>query len=100
MLVRPVVGRDGLSIASRRVAMDLRPSPDPSSAWGEVVISPTTKVRERRDRVGLSQEALARECGVSRQTIVNVEQGKCQPRVLLALDISAALGSTVEALWP
>jgi len=42
--------------------------------------------------MGLSQEALARQVGVSRQTIVNVERGLNEPKVLLALAIAAALG--------
>lgn len=50
------------------------------------------KVREHRERMGLSQEALARELGVSRQTIVNIEKGLSEPRVLLAIAICAVLG--------
>jgi putative transcriptional regulator len=50
------------------------------------------KVRQYRERQGLSQEALARELGVSRQTIVNIEKGLSEPRVLLALAICAVLG--------
>jgi putative transcriptional regulator len=50
------------------------------------------KVKEYRERMGLSQEALARELGVSRQTIVNIEKGLSQPRVLLALAICTVLG--------
>jgi DNA-binding XRE family transcriptional regulator len=45
-----------------------------------------------RERAGLYQEALARELGVSRQTIVNIEKGLSEPRVLLALAICAVLG--------
>lgn len=51
-----------------------------------------SKVREYRERQGLSQEALARELGVSRQTIVNIEKGLSEPRVLLAIAICAVLG--------
>jgi putative transcriptional regulator len=51
-----------------------------------------SKVREYRERRGLSQEALAREVGVSRQTIVNIEKGMNEPRVLLAIAICAVLG--------
>ena len=49
-------------------------------------------VKERRLELGLSQEALAREVGVSRQTIVNIERGANEPRVFLALALAAALG--------
>lgn len=51
-----------------------------------------TKVKHYRESKGLSQEALARELGVSRQTIVNIEKGLSEPRVLLAIAICAVLG--------
>jgi putative transcriptional regulator len=51
-----------------------------------------TAVREYREKAGLSQEALARKVDVSRQTIVNIEQGRNEPRVFLAIAIAAALG--------
>ncbi|MDQ6857482.1 MAG: helix-turn-helix domain-containing protein [Chloroflexota bacterium] len=51
-----------------------------------------SRVREYREEAGLSQEALARMLGVSRQTIVNIERGLSEPRVLLAIGLAAALG--------
>ena len=59
----------------------------------------TTDVREHRERLGLSQERLARELGVSRQTIVNIERGINEPRVTLALALAAILGVAVEQLF-
>jgi putative transcriptional regulator len=56
-------------------------------------------VREHRQRLGLSQEALARQLGVSRQTVVNIERGLSEPRVLLAIAIAAALGVTIQELF-
>lgn len=56
-------------------------------------------VREHRLRRGLSQEALARELGVSRQTIVNIERGMNEPRVTLAIAIAAVLGVAVYELF-
>ena len=56
-------------------------------------------VREYRERQGLSQEALARRCNVSRQTIVNIERGDTQPRVLLAIAIGAVLGAAIHELF-
>ncbi|MCU1362427.1 MAG: Helix-turn-helix domain [Acidimicrobiaceae bacterium] len=47
----------------------------------------------------MSQEALAREVGVSRQTIVNVEKGLSEPKVLLAIAIGVALGVAAEELF-
>jgi putative transcriptional regulator len=56
-------------------------------------------VREYRVRAGLSQEALARQLGVSRQTVVNVERGDNEPRVLLALALAAILGAAINELF-
>jgi putative transcriptional regulator len=56
-------------------------------------------VREYRERAGLSQEALARRVDVSRQTIVNIERGANEPRVLLALALAAVLGAAVSELF-
>lgn len=66
-----------------------------------VAVTPTydVRVREARERVGLSQEALARQCGVSRQAIVNIERGESQPRVLLAMAIGAALGVAIAEIF-
>ena len=58
-----------------------------------------SNVKEHRERLGLSQEALARELGVSRQTIVNIERGLSEPRVLLAIAIAAALGVAIQELF-
>lgn len=56
-------------------------------------------LRRHRERAGLSQEALARQVGVSRQTVVNMEQGTNEPRVLLALRVAQAVGVDVGVLF-
>lgn len=58
-----------------------------------------SNVKEYRERAGLSQEALARELGVSRQTIVNIERGLSEPRVMLAIALGAALGVAIHELF-
>jgi putative transcriptional regulator len=58
-----------------------------------------SNVKEHREQKGLSQEALARELGVSRQTVVNIERGSSEPKVLLAIAIAAALGATIQELF-
>lgn len=60
------------------------------------VVSP---VRERRKERRLTQAELAEQVGVSRQTIIAVEQGDYAPSVYLALRIARALGRTVEELF-
>lgn len=58
-----------------------------------------SNVRQYREQAGLSQEALARQLDVSRQTIANIERGLSEPRVLLALAIAAALGVAIQELF-
>ncbi len=58
-----------------------------------------SNLRKYRERAGLSQEGLARELGVSRQTVVNIERGMSEPRVLLALAIAAVLSVAIADLF-
>jgi putative transcriptional regulator len=58
-----------------------------------------SSVKEYRLQAGLSQEALARQVNVSRQTIVNIERGASEPKVLLALAIAAVLSVAVNELF-
>ena len=56
-------------------------------------------IRERRKARGLSQEELARQCGVSRQTINAIENDKYDPTLSLAVRLAKALETTVDALF-
>ena len=58
-----------------------------------------SNVKEFRIRRGFSQEALARELGVSRQTVVNIERGASEPKVLLAIAMATVLGAAVHELF-
>jgi putative transcriptional regulator len=55
-----------------------------------MVVRCESNLEEHRERAGFTQEGLAQELGVSRQTIVNIERAINEPRVLLALAIAAA----------
>jgi putative transcriptional regulator len=57
------------------------------------------RIKERRKALGLSQQALAEQAGVSRQTIVSLESGDYAPSVYLSLTVARLLGATVEDLW-
>lgn len=59
----------------------------------------SSAVRERRKELRLTQAELAEHVGVSRQTIIAIEQGDYAPSVYLALRIGGALGKTVEELF-
>ena len=52
-----------------------------------------------RERLGLTQGELALKCGVRRETIVNLERGKYNPSLKLALKIRAVLQARVEDIF-
>jgi len=55
------------------------------------------RVRElRASGPGMTQQALAEAVGVSRQTIIAIEQGRYSPSLEVALKIAAAFGEPVE----
>ncbi|OIO28090.1 transcriptional regulator [Candidatus Micrarchaeota archaeon CG1_02_60_51] len=58
-----------------------------------------TKIKEFRAKKGLTQQALADEVGVRRETIVFLEAGKYNPSLKLAWDVSKALGAKMEELF-
>ena len=47
----------------------------------------------------MTQENLCKPCGVRRETIVHLENGRYNPSLKLALDIAKALDATVEELF-
>ena len=57
------------------------------------------RIRELRARYNLTQEELARQVGVRRETILFLEKGKYNPSLKLAYDISRALHSTIEEVF-
>ena len=46
-----------------------------------------------------SQETIASQVGVTRQTIISVEKGRFVPSTLLALRLAAVLGKRVEDIF-
>ena len=52
-----------------------------------------TRIKELRAKYNLTQEDLAKKVGVRRETIVFLEQGKYNPSLKLAYDISKVLKS-------
>lgn len=57
------------------------------------------RLREARARWRVTQEALARAVGVTRQTIIAIENGRYLPSLALALKIAAFFGLRVEDLF-
>lgn len=58
-----------------------------------------TRIRELRAKAGLTQEELAREVGVRRETIVFLEQGKYNPSLKLAYKVARVLGTPIEEVF-
>ena len=58
-----------------------------------------TRIKELRARDGLKQEELARLVGVRRETIGNLEAGRYNPSLRLAMDIAKVFGCTVEEIF-
>lgn len=48
---------------------------------------------------GWSQQALADELGVSRQTVISIEKGRFDPSLPLAFDIARTFGLTIEEVF-
>lgn len=57
------------------------------------------RVFETRQRIGLTQEALAEAVGVTRQTIIALERGNYVPSVLLALKIARYFKQPIEKIF-
>lgn len=56
-------------------------------------------IKELRLKLGLTQDDLARQAGVRRETIVFLEQGKYNPSLQLAHDVAVALKSSLEDVY-
>jgi len=63
------------------------------------VASLNNRLRGRRQAAGLSQQELAKRCGLTRQAINAIEAGHYVPNTLVALRLAHALGSRVEDLF-
>jgi putative transcriptional regulator len=58
------------------------------------------RIRELRVSVdGMTQEKLAQQCGVTRQTVIALEAGKYSPSLELAFRLAHALGRTLDEVF-
>lgn len=64
-----------------------------------LVIDMKNTIRERRKEKGISQEELAKKCGVARQTVNAIENNKYDPTLALAFSLARELGTTVDMLF-
>ncbi|WP_410495415.1 helix-turn-helix transcriptional regulator [Cellulosilyticum sp. ST5] len=58
-----------------------------------------THLKEYRARYSIKQEELASLVGVRRETIVNLENGRYNPSLKLAMDIAKVFDCMVEDLF-
>ena len=56
-------------------------------------------IRSLRKERGISQEELAKRCGVTRQTVNAIENNKYDPTLALAFHLAQELGTTVDQLF-
>ena len=59
----------------------------------------TNRIQELRKAAGYRQEDLARALGVTRQTIIAIENDKYDPSLVLAMKLARFLQTTVEELF-
>ena len=57
------------------------------------------KVKELREKLGLTQNELGEKVGVSRQAINAIETGKFDPSIWLAYDLASFFDSNIEAIF-
>ena len=57
------------------------------------------KMKSARAALDMSQDALAKKIGVTRQTINSVENGDYTPTINLCISICRALGKTLDELF-
>ncbi len=59
----------------------------------------SNQVYQLRNKIGVTQEELAKEVGVTRQTIIAIEKGNYTPSVLLAFKIAKFFKKSVEEVF-
>ena len=57
------------------------------------------RIREIRKGLGISQEELAKKCGVSRQTVNAIENNKYDPTLSLAFRLAMELQIRVDEIF-
>ncbi|MEM3078120.1 MAG: helix-turn-helix transcriptional regulator [Nitrososphaerales archaeon] len=58
-----------------------------------------TRIKELREKHGLTQEDLAWKVGVTRQTILFLEKGKYNPSLRLAYKISRVFNAKIDDVF-
>lgn len=48
-------------------------------------------IRKRREELGISQGELAKKCGIAQSTLCDIEQGRSNPSISVAVKLANAL---------
>lgn len=59
----------------------------------------TNRIRHLRDTHGITQAELGRRLGVSRQTVIAIEQGRYSPTLELAFQIAQVFGARLDDVF-
>ncbi len=70
-----------------------------SKTFDILVMPMNNKIKQLRKRLGLTQNELAAECGVTRQTINSVENNRYDPTLELAFKLAHILQTKVDELF-
>lgn len=57
------------------------------------------RIRELREKIGITQEQLGKEVGTSRQAINAIETEKYEPSIWLAYDIAKVFECSIEEVF-
>ncbi len=57
------------------------------------------RLKKYRQQKGLTQQQLAAQVGVRRETIMRLEKAEYNPSLKLAIDISRAVGAPIEEIF-
>lgn len=58
-----------------------------------------SRITELREKFGMTQQQLAEQVEVSRQTIISLENGKYNPSIFLAYKISKIFDLSIEEVF-
>jgi putative transcriptional regulator len=58
-----------------------------------------SRLKLARMQAGLSQEGLARKCGISRETVRKIETNKLNPSIYICNKIAINLNMTIDELF-